>query len=53
VCDDYLWMLARWTRGFARPARSHPHIRSCLEQLAEQRPVRDMLAVENIQPPLF
>jgi glutathione S-transferase len=53
VCDDYLWMLARWTRAFARPARSHPRIRGCLEGLAEQRPVREMLAVEHIQPPFF
>lgn len=53
VCDDYLWMLARWTREFARPARAHPRIRGCLERLVEQRPVRDMLAVENIQPPFF
>jgi len=53
VCDDYLWMLARWTRAFPRPARAHPRIRDCLERLAEQRPVREMLAVEQIQPPYF
>ena len=53
VCDDYLWMLARWTRELARPARSHPRIRRCLELLTEQPPVREMLAVENIQPPFF
>lgn len=53
VCDDYLWMLARWTRGLARPARAHPRIRDWLERLVEQPPVRDMLAAENIQPPFF
>jgi len=53
VCDDYLWMLSRWTREFARPARSHARIRGCLERLAEQQPVREVLAVENIQPPFF
>lgn len=53
VCDDYLWMLARWTRELVRPARSYPRIRTCLEQLVEQPALRDVLAVERIAPPYF
>ena len=50
--DPYAFMLCRWTRGFARPARSLPHLGPFLARMLERAAVRRVAADENWAQPL-
>jgi len=50
--DPYLLMLGRWTRSFARPARSLPNIGPYLQRVLARPAVQRTFATEKLQPPL-
>ena len=50
--DPFVLMLCRWTRGFARPARSLPHLGSYLQRVLARPAVQRAFATEKLQPPL-
>jgi len=52
VADAYAFVLCRWTRGFARPARSLPHLRPWLERMLARPAVQRAFATEQLAPPL-
>ena len=52
VCDPYAFVLCRWTRGFARPARSLPHLQPFLTRMLERPAVQRAFATEGLKPPL-
>jgi glutathione S-transferase len=49
--DPYALMLCRWTRGFARPARSLPLLGPYLQRALERPAVRRTFATEKISAP--
>lgn len=49
--DPYAFMLCRWSRGFARPARTLPHIGPFLERMLARPAVQKVLEVEQLQAP--
>ena len=51
--DPFILMLGRWTRGFARPARSLPHLGPYLHRVLERPAVQRAFASEKLQPPLI
>ena len=51
VADAYALVLCRWTRGFARPARTLPHLRPWLERTLARPAVQRALATERLAPP--
>jgi glutathione S-transferase len=53
IADAYLFMLARWTRGMANPARNRPALRRLLERVAARPAVQRALATEKIEAPAF
>ena len=48
VVDPYAFMLCRWTRGFARPASSLPHIGPYVERVMARPAVQRTLAQEKL-----
>ena len=50
--DPYTLMLGRWTRGFARPARSLPNLGPYLKRVLARPPVQRVFAKEKLAPPL-
>jgi len=50
--DPYTFMLCRWSRGFARPARSLPHIATFLERMLARPAVQKVFEVEQLSAPL-
>ena len=50
--DPFVLMLCRWTRGFARPARSLPHLGPYLQQVLARPAVQRAFATEKLAPPL-
>jgi glutathione S-transferase len=50
--DPYAFMLCRWTRGFARPARSRPHLGPFLARMLERPAVQRVAAHEQWAQPL-
>jgi len=50
--DAYTLMLCRWTRGFARPARSLPRLGAYLQRLLARPAVQRAFAQEGIGEPL-
>jgi len=52
VCDPYAFVLCRWTRGFARPARNLPHLQPFLARMLERPAVQRAFATEGLKPPL-
>jgi glutathione S-transferase len=50
--DPYALMLCRWTRGFARPARTLPHLRTYLQRVLARPAVQRAFATEKLPPPL-
>lgn len=50
--DAYALMLGRWTRGFARPARSLPHLGPYLQRVLARPAVQRAFATEKITAPL-
>jgi glutathione S-transferase len=53
AADPYLLMLARWSRGFARPARTLPKLGRLLEAVAARPAVQRAFATEGISAPLY
>ena len=51
ACDPFAFMLCRWTRGFARPARSLPHLGPYLHRMLARPAVQRMLATEALTQP--
>ncbi|HJV95600.1 MAG TPA: glutathione S-transferase family protein [Albitalea sp.] len=49
--DPYALMLCRWTRGFARPARSLPHIGPYLQRVLARPAVQRAIATEALPQP--
>jgi len=49
--DPYAMMLCRWTRGFARPARTLPRIGPWLRRMLERPAVQRAFATEKLPPP--
>jgi glutathione S-transferase len=52
VLDPYALMLCRWTRGFARPARSLSHLGPYLQRMLARPAVQRAFATEKLRPPL-
>lgn len=50
--DPYALMLGRWTRGFARPARSLPHLGPYLQRVLARPAVQRAFAAEALAAPL-
>jgi glutathione S-transferase len=53
VADLYLFMLGRWTRGMANPARNRPALRRLMGRVAERPAVKRVFATEGLAAPLF
>lgn len=51
VLDPFAFMLCRWTRGFARPARSLPHLGPYLQRVLTRPGVQRALATEGLVQP--
>lgn len=49
--DAMAFMLCRWTRGFARPARSRAALGAYLQRMLERPAVQQTLAAEGLAPP--
>ena len=49
--DPFAFMLCRWTRGFARPARALPHIGPYRQRMLERPAVRRAMATEGLREP--
>jgi glutathione S-transferase len=49
--DPFAFMLCRWTRGFARPARSLPHLAPYLKRMLARPAVQRVLAKEKLAAP--
>ena len=50
--DPFALMLGRWTRGFARPARSLPHVGPYLQRVLARPATQRAFAAEGLKPPL-
>jgi glutathione S-transferase len=50
--DPYALMLCRWTRNFARPARSRPHIAPYLQRMLARPAVQRAFAAERLSAPM-
>ena len=50
--DPYVLMLGRWTRSFARPARSLPNLGPYLQRVLARPAVQRAFATEKLAPPL-
>ena len=50
--DPFAFILCRWTRNFARPARSLPRLGTYLERMLARPAVRRVLAREKLAPPV-
>ena len=49
--DPYALMLSRWTRGFARPARSLPHLGAYLTRMLDRPAVQRVIEIEGLGQP--
>lgn len=49
--DPYTFMLCRWTRGMARPARTLPHIGPYLQRVLARPATQAMLQAEGLAEP--
>jgi len=52
VADAMAFMLCRWTRNFARPARSLPHINGFLQRMLARPAVQRAIATEKLPQPV-
>ena len=52
AADPLCLMLCRWTRHFARPARSLPHINAYLQRMLARPAVQRAVATEALTQPL-
>lgn len=53
VADPLAFMLCRWTRGFAHPARERAHLRAWLERVLARPATAATFAREGLQAPWF
>jgi glutathione S-transferase len=53
AADLYLFMLSRWTRGFANPAGNRPALRRLLDAVAKRPAVQRALKTEGLAAPFF
>lgn len=51
VLDPYAFMLGRWSRHFARPARTRAHLGPFLERMLARPAVQRVLATERLPQP--
>lgn len=51
VADPFAFMLCRWTRNFARPARSLPNIGAYLQRMLDRPAVARAIATEKLPQP--
>jgi glutathione S-transferase len=51
IADAYAFVLCRWTRGFARPARARPQLQFWLERMLARPAVQRAFATEQLAPP--
>jgi len=51
VVDAYAFVLCRWTRGLARPARALPHLRPWLDRMLARPALQRAFATEKLAPP--
>lgn len=51
AADPLAFMLCRWTRGFARPARSLPRLGDYLQRMLARPAVQQAIAVEGLPQP--
>jgi glutathione S-transferase len=51
IADAYAFVLCRWTRGFARPARSLAHLQPWLERMLARPAVQRAFATEKLAAP--
>lgn len=51
VLDPYAFVLCRWTRGFARPARSLPHLKPFLDRMLARPALQRAFATEKLAAP--
>ena len=49
--DAYAFLMCRWTRGFARPARSLPHLGPFLQRMLARPAVQRAIATEKLAAP--
>lgn len=49
--DSYAMLMCRWTRGFARPARSLPHLGPYLQRVLARPAVQRSFAQEGLEKP--
>ncbi len=52
AADALAFMLCRWTRGFARPARSLPQLGAYLQRMLARPAVQQVVAAEQLPAPL-
>ena len=50
--DPYAFVLCRWTRGFARPARSLPRLGPYLQRMLARPAVQKAIATEKLAAPI-
>lgn len=53
LADPYAFVLCRWTRGFARPARNLPHLRPFLDRMLARPAVQRVFAKEGLKEPFI
>ncbi len=53
AADPLAFMLCRWTRNFARPARSLPHIGAYLQRMLARPAVQRVIATEKLPQPIY
>ena len=51
VVDPYAFVLCRWTRGFARPARSLSHVKPWLDRMLARPAVQRAFTTEGLAAP--
>jgi glutathione S-transferase len=51
ACDPYAFMLCRWTRNFAKPARSLPALGAYLNRMLERPALQRAIATEQLPQP--
>ncbi len=51
VLDPYAFVLCRWTRGFARPARTLLHVKPWLDRVLARPATQRALATEGLEAP--
>ena len=51
IVDAYAFVLCRWTRGFARPARELPHVKPWLDRMLARPALQRAFATEKLPAP--